>query len=147
MLVFSSCASLHDGVDLTIDQDGTRFEVHANGTINDTITRLTWMQRDNGHDVNQYQSDTFCRNLDIAQFENWRLPDDIELQTLLSADRNVKCGALTCRMKKALVIRAVMMAINLRKPPPGLIHHSNRGSQYASQDYQKLLKPYGMSAA
>ena len=50
-------------------------------------------------------------------------------------------------MKKALVIRAVMMAVNLRKPPPGLIYHSNRGSQYASQDYQKLLKPYGMSCS
>ena len=36
------------------------------------------------------------------------------------------------RMKKALVIRALMMAITLRKPPPGLIQHSDRGSQYAS---------------
>ena len=48
------------------------------------------------------------------------------------------------RMKKALVIRALMMAVNLRKPPPGLIHHSDRGSQYASHDYQKLLKQHGM---
>ena len=28
--------------------------------------------------------------------------------------------------------------------PPGLIHHSDRGSQYASHDYQKLLKQHGM---
>ena len=48
------------------------------------------------------------------------------------------------RMKKALVIRALMMAINLRKPPSGLIHHSDRGSQYASHAYQKLLKQHGM---
>ena len=47
-------------------------------------------------------------------------------------------------MKKALVIRALMMAVNLRKPLPGLIHHSDRGSQYASHDYQKLLKQHGM---
>jgi putative transposase len=47
-------------------------------------------------------------------------------------------------MKKALVIRALMMAINLRHPPPGLLHHSDRGSQYASDAYQKLLKQYGM---
>jgi transposase InsO family protein len=34
----------------------------------------------------------------------------------------------------ALVIRALMMAVNLRKPPAGLLHHSDRGSQYASDD-------------
>ena len=37
-----------------------------------------------------------------------------------------------------------MMAVNLRKPPPGLIHHSDRGSQYASHAYQALLKKHGM---
>jgi len=58
--------------------------------------------------------------------------------------RRVVGWALDRRMKKALVIRALMMAINLSKPPPGLIHHSDRGSQYASHDYQKLLKQHGM---
>jgi putative transposase len=58
--------------------------------------------------------------------------------------RRVVGWAIDRRMKKALVIRALMMAINLRKPPPGLICHSDRGSQYASRDYQKLLKQHGM---
>ena len=58
--------------------------------------------------------------------------------------RRVVGWSIDRRMKKALVIRALMMAVNLRKPPPGLIHHSDRGSQYASHDYQKLLKQYGM---
>ena len=58
--------------------------------------------------------------------------------------RRVVGWAMDRRMKKALVIRALMMAINLRKPPPGLIHHSDRGSQYASHAYQALLKQYGM---
>lgn len=53
--------------------------------------------------------------------------------------RRVVGWAMDARMTKALVIRALMMAINLRKPPPGLIHHSDRGSQYASGAYQKLL--------
>ncbi len=47
-------------------------------------------------------------------------------------------------MNKALVIRALMMAISLRNPPPGLIHHSDRGSQYASYAYQALLKQHDM---
>jgi len=58
--------------------------------------------------------------------------------------RRVVGWSMDRRMKKALVIRALMMAVNLRKPPPGLIHHSDRGSQYASHDYQKLLKQHGM---
>ncbi len=58
--------------------------------------------------------------------------------------RRVVGWSIDRRMKKALVIRALMMAVNLRKPPAGLIHHSDRGSQYASHDYQKLLKQYGM---
>lgn len=48
------------------------------------------------------------------------------------------------QMTKALVIRALLMAINLRNPPPGLIHHSDRGSQYASHAYQALLKQHDM---
>lgn len=58
--------------------------------------------------------------------------------------RRVVGWAMGKRMHKALVIRALLMAINLRKPPPGLIHHSDRGSQYASREYQKLLKQHGM---
>jgi putative transposase len=58
--------------------------------------------------------------------------------------RRVVGWAIDRRMKKALVIRALMMAVNLRQPPPGLICHSDRGSQYASRGYQKLLKQHKM---
>ncbi len=58
--------------------------------------------------------------------------------------RRVVGWSIDRRMQKALVIRALMMAVNLRKPPPGLIHHSDRGSQYVSHDYQKLLQQHGM---
>jgi transposase InsO family protein len=58
--------------------------------------------------------------------------------------RRVVSWAMDKRMDKALVIRALIMAVSLRKPPIGLIHHSNRGSQYASHAYQVLLKQHGM---
>ena len=58
--------------------------------------------------------------------------------------RRVVGWCMDRRMQKALVMRALMMAVNLRKPPPGLIHHSDRGSQYASHAYQKLLRQAGM---
>lgn len=48
------------------------------------------------------------------------------------------------KMETALASRALMMAINLRSPPPGLMHHSDRGSQYASKEYQALLEQHRM---
>jgi transposase InsO family protein len=44
------------------------------------------------------------------------------------------------RMPWELVGRAFDMALKSRKPGPGLMHHSDRGSQYACDDYQGLLK-------
>jgi transposase InsO family protein len=53
--------------------------------------------------------------------------------------RRVVGWCIDKRMTTSLVIWALMMAISLRRLPPGLIHHSDRGSQYASHDYQALL--------
>lgn len=50
-------------------------------------------------------------------------------------------------MTQALVIRALMMAINLRRPPSGLIHHSDRGSQYAGEAYQRLLAQHKITVS
>jgi putative transposase len=61
--------------------------------------------------------------------------------------RRVVGWSMDRRMTKALVVRALIMAISLRKPPPGLIHHSDRGSQYASHAYQALLRQHGMIAS
>jgi putative transposase len=46
-------------------------------------------------------------------------------------------------MTKELAINALRQAINRVKPPKGVIHHSDRGSQYASHAYQDLLCEHG----
>ncbi len=51
------------------------------------------------------------------------------------------------RMKRTLAIDALQRAINLRKPPPGLVHHSDRGSQYCSADYRRLVRDHGFVAS
>jgi putative transposase len=38
-------------------------------------------------------------------------------------------------------------AVHQRKPQPGLIHHSDRGSQYASNEYQAMLRQYGIQTS
>lgn len=43
-----------------------------------------------------------------------------------------------------LVIEAMTAALQTRRPPTGLIHHSDRGSQYGSKDYLKLLRDRGV---
>ena len=58
--------------------------------------------------------------------------------------RKVIGWAMSPTMPAALVCRALKMAIAARKPPAGLIMHSDRGSQYASDEYQTLLKQHGM---
>ena len=58
--------------------------------------------------------------------------------------RKVVGWAMDSRIARHLVTKALEMAIANRRPPPGLLHHSDRGSQNASGDYQKLLKNHGM---
>ena len=57
--------------------------------------------------------------------------------------RRVIGWASSNRMKRDLAIRALEMAIALRRPPKGCLHHSDRGSQYCSYEYQKLLSQHG----
>ena len=47
-------------------------------------------------------------------------------------------------MPQALTQTALRMALGLRAPGPGLIHHSDRGSQYAAHDYRAILAARGI---
>ena len=58
--------------------------------------------------------------------------------------RRVVGWSLSSRMKVDLVRDALLMAIWRRKPGRGLIHHSDRGSQYACHVYQDILQEHGM---
>lgn len=55
--------------------------------------------------------------------------------------------SLCPRMTKQLVLDALRMAYWREKPAPGLIHHSDRGSQYCSYAYQAALQSHGMVAS
>lgn len=58
--------------------------------------------------------------------------------------RRVVGWALAARMTKELVLKAMRQAISHERPSQGLIFHSDRGSQYASYDYQDLLRDNGI---
>jgi len=58
--------------------------------------------------------------------------------------RRIVGWAVSDRLKKSLALTALNRAIVMRNPAPGLIHHSDRGSQYCSHDYQKLLQAHDL---
>ncbi len=54
--------------------------------------------------------------------------------------RRVVGWALRRNLQTSLPLAALEQAITARKPPPGLVHHSDRGTQYASNDYVQRLE-------
>jgi transposase InsO family protein len=63
------------------------------------------------------------------------------LAVILDAfSRRVIGWALDRNMEDGLTLTALQMALSRRSIQPGLVHHSDRGSQYASNDYTDLLK-------
>lgn len=61
--------------------------------------------------------------------------------------RRIVGWAMAPHMQTELVSAALRMAIQQRQPAPGLLLHSDRGSQYASHDYQRLLKAHGITCS
>lgn len=58
--------------------------------------------------------------------------------------RRVVGWATSETISRQLALDALSMAVRTRRPSAGLIHHSDRGSQYASADYRKALKQAGI---
>jgi len=61
--------------------------------------------------------------------------------------RQIVGWSMQPRMKKELAIDALRMAWFRRHPAPGLIFHSDRGSQYCSDEFQAALTAYGMRSS
>jgi transposase InsO family protein len=67
------------------------------------------------------------------------------LATILDLyNRQIVGWAMQSSLERSLTLKALEMALRQRQPAPGLIHHSDRGSQYACGDYQAALGQQGM---
>jgi len=72
----------------------------------------------------------------------------VYLAVLLDAfSRSCIGWALQRRLEAGLVLEALHMALRRRRPQPGLVHHSDRGVQYASRDYTQVLKQHGIRSS
>jgi putative transposase len=61
--------------------------------------------------------------------------------------RRVVGWALSRSLSSRFTVAALKMAIAERQPPPGLVHHSDRGVQYAGREYALLLEKHHMLAS
>jgi transposase InsO family protein len=67
--------------------------------------------------------------------------------TLDLCSRRVVGWAMSDRMTSDLTMDALKMAVNRREIAPGLIHHSDQGSQYTAGEFQQLLKDWGIEVS
>jgi transposase InsO family protein len=78
----------------------------------------------------------------------WTAEGWLYVSTLLDLySRKVVGWAMSSRIDTPLVADALKMALGRRRPLAGLIHHSDRGSQYASHAYRDLLKSHGIACS
>jgi transposase InsO family protein len=61
--------------------------------------------------------------------------------------RRVVGWSMSGRIDRRLALDALCMALAQRRPQPGLIHHSDRGSQYASGDYRQQLTTHSLRSS
>jgi len=61
--------------------------------------------------------------------------------------RKIVGYAMGERMTRNLVIASLRRAVEATRPPAGLVHHSDRGSQYCSWEYRQMLEALGMKAS
>lgn len=87
---------------------------------------------------------TAINQLWVADITYIRLREEfVYLSVVLDAfSRRVIGWALGRTLEAELAVLALRMALAKRQPPPGLVHHSDRGVQYASQAYTDLLKQH-----
>jgi len=79
----------------------------------------------------------------IATQEGW-----LYLATIMDLfSRRIVGWAMSLRMTSDLTLRALDMAIRRCQPEPGLIHHSDQGSQYTDSEYQAVLAAHGIIAS
>jgi len=75
----------------------------------------------------------------------WTLEGWLYLAVMLDLfSRRVVGWSVSERLERGLALDALKMALEARRPSQGMLHHSDRGSQYASHEYQALLAEHGI---
>jgi putative transposase len=96
----------------------------------------------------QFQAETPNRVWVADVTSVWTMQGWLYLAVILCLySRRVVGWSMSARNGEELTVAALEMAVNLRGPSPGLLHHSDRGVHYASQRYQRILRDHGISSS
>ena len=60
------------------------------------------------------------------------------------ATREIVGWSMADHLRAGLCVDALVMALQRRRPEPGLVHHSDRGVQYAAEPYRQVLERHGI---
>lgn len=78
----------------------------------------------------------------------WTLEGWLYIAAVLDLfSRRVVGWAMASHMRQTLIAAALQMALGRRQPEEGLLHHSDRGIQYASHEYQAMLRSHGITVS
>jgi transposase InsO family protein len=78
----------------------------------------------------------------VATDEGW-----LYLALVLDLYRKFVGWAMSERIDEDLALQALVMALEWRRPTGELMHHSDRGSQYAANEYRKVLAARGITVS
>lgn len=119
------------------------FKTEAVRLVRDTARPVAHVARDLGITVSQ-PNRVWASNLTYI----WTLEGWLYLAVRLDLySRRVVGWAMGPRLTGDLTVQALRMALTTRQPTAGLLHHSDRGSQYAAGPYQQLLTMHGITAS
>ena len=114
------------GTQFFTEAQGAAQDKQARGYWTDPATGLTWTARDNGKDVSWKKAIKYCRNLRLAGYSDWRLPNLAELQAIY--DKTVEAPGMagmhsedpdTWHVKGNLFLTAYEWSSNYRQDDRG----------------------------
>lgn len=102
-----------------------------------------------------YPRNILARKFDVRERDSVWVADITEFPTLSGRlylavvidlhSRRVVGWAVAPHVRASLAVEALQLAIDRRRPEPGLLHHSDRGSQYFSEDYNAVLRRHAIT--
>ena len=86
------------------------------------------------------------RKLGIRCRQKQKIQSYYQLEAYFPVAADIVGYAMGERLTRNLVSQSLFNAVAAKRPAKGLIHHSDRGSQYCSHEYRNILERFGLTA-